>query len=136
MYEKFKEGSTCDFTGKPLECNKEVFDNLIMLHYNVSCHILSISHKEMFITHPTFTQVKGISHQVLYLIAEQRKTAVVFPRDLRGSVTRWTKSQQTLVYVCVHSSFTLASFQIRILIVFLEVAAETKSPHDFWPGGQ
>lgn len=56
MYEKFKEGSTSDFTDKTLNASNS--SSIQLCFSNISCHILSIAHMEIIITHPTFKQSK------------------------------------------------------------------------------
>ena len=67
MYEKFTEGSTSDFTDKTLNASNS--SSIQLCFSNISCHMLSVAHVEIIITHPTFKQSKM---KILFIFDFQR----------------------------------------------------------------
>lgn len=78
MYEKFKEGSTCDFTDKTLNAPHQIAPHQSNYASNVSCHILSVAHVEIFITHPTFkpSKMKISSYSLLNCLAQKNSSCL------------------------------------------------------------
>lgn len=70
MYEKFTEGSTSDFTDKTLNASNS--SSIQLCFSNISCHMLSVAHVEIIITHPTLKQskMKILSYSLLNSLAQ------------------------------------------------------------------